>query len=71
LPGIVVPTSATDAILARHNGALVAEESERLEALVERVLAATRASERPHFAPVEPEELVRSAVALIRPSAAT
>lgn len=50
-------------------GALVAEESERLEALVERVLAATRASERPHFAPVEPEELMRSAVALIGPRA--
>lgn len=50
-------------------GALVAEETERLESLVERVLAATRASERPSFAPVEPEALLRSAVDLIRPRA--
>ena len=53
----------------REYGSLVAEESERLEALVERVLAATRASERPDFAPVEPADLLRSAVALIRPRA--
>jgi signal transduction histidine kinase len=53
----------------REYGGLVAEESQRLEALVERVLAATRASERPHFAPVEPEELMRSAVVLIGPRA--
>jgi two-component system phosphate regulon sensor histidine kinase PhoR len=50
-------------------GALVAEETQRLESLVERVLAATRASERPSFAPVEPEALVRSAVDLVRPRA--
>jgi signal transduction histidine kinase len=50
-------------------GALVAAESERLEALVERVLAATRASERPRFAPVAPEELMRSAVTLVGPRA--
>jgi signal transduction histidine kinase len=50
-------------------GALVAEESERLEALVERVLAATRASEKPHFAPVEPAALVRSAIELVGPRA--
>jgi signal transduction histidine kinase len=54
---------------AREYGALVAEESERLEALVERVLAVTRASERPRFAPVEPGELMRSAVTLIGPRA--
>ena len=53
----------------REYGALVAEESERLEALVERVLAATRASERPRFAPVAPDELMRSAVTLIGPRA--
>ncbi len=53
----------------REYGALVAEESERLEALVEKVLAATRASERPRFAPVEPEELMRSAVTLVGPRA--
>jgi len=50
-------------------GALIAEESERLEGLVERVLAATRASERPDFGPVEPAELVRSALVLIGPRA--
>jgi signal transduction histidine kinase len=50
-------------------GAIIAEESERLESLVERVLAATRASERPAFAPVEPAELVRSALALVGPRA--
>ena len=53
----------------REYGALVAEESQRLEALVEKVLAATRASERPRFAPVEPEELMRSAVTLVGPRA--
>jgi signal transduction histidine kinase len=53
----------------REYGVLVAEESQRLEALVERVLAATRASERPQFAPVEPEELLRSAVTLVGPRA--
>jgi anti-sigma regulatory factor (Ser/Thr protein kinase) len=50
-------------------GVLVAEESQRLEALVERVLAATRASERPQFAPVEPGELLRAAVTLVGPRA--
>jgi signal transduction histidine kinase len=53
----------------REYGALVAEESQRLEVLVERVLAATRASERPNFAPVEPAELMRSAVTLVAPRA--
>jgi signal transduction histidine kinase len=53
----------------REYGVLVAEESQRLEALVERVLAATRASERPQFAPVEPEELLRAAVTLVGPRA--
>jgi signal transduction histidine kinase len=50
-------------------GALVAGESERLEALVERVLAATRVGERPSFAPVDPAALVRSALELVRPRA--
>jgi signal transduction histidine kinase len=40
-----------------------------LEVLVERVLAATRASERPNFASVEPAELMRSAVTLVAPRA--
>jgi signal transduction histidine kinase len=53
----------------REYGTLVAEESQRLEVLVERVLAATRASERPNFAPVEPAKLMRSAVTLISPRA--
>jgi signal transduction histidine kinase len=53
----------------REYGVLVAEESQRLEELVERVLATTRASERPHFAPVAPGELMRSAVTLIGPRA--
>jgi two-component system phosphate regulon sensor histidine kinase PhoR len=53
----------------REYGTLIAEESERLETLVERVLAATRASERPSFAPVEPGELLRSALALVAPRA--
>ncbi len=54
---------------AREYGALVAEESQRLEALVEGVLAATRATERPNLAPVEPAELLRSAVTLVGPRA--
>ncbi len=53
----------------REYGALVAQESERLEALVERVLAATRVDESPSFAPLEPGALVASAVELIRPRA--
>jgi len=53
----------------REYGVLVAEESQRLEALVERVLAATRSSERPQFGAVEPEELLRSAVSLVGPRA--
>jgi signal transduction histidine kinase len=54
---------------SREYGGLVAQESERLEVLVEAVLAATRASERPHFAALQPAELVHSAVTLIRPRA--
>jgi signal transduction histidine kinase len=53
----------------REYGALIAEESERLDVLVERVLAATRTSERPCFAPVEPAELMRSALTLVGPRA--
>jgi len=53
----------------REYGVLVAEESERLEALVERVLAATRLDEAPRFAAVRPGELLASAVALMRPRA--
>jgi two-component system phosphate regulon sensor histidine kinase PhoR len=46
-------------------GALVAQESERLEVLVERVLAVTRVDERMSFTRLDPADLVRSAVALI------
>ena len=53
----------------REYGALVAEESQRLEVLVEGVLAATRATERPTLALVEPAELLRSAVTLVGPRA--
>ena len=49
----------------REYGALVARESERLEALVERVLAVTRVGEAPSLARVQPEEILRSAVALV------
>ena len=54
---------------AREYGSLVAQESERLEALVERVLAVTRVDEAPRFSSLAPAALVRSAVALIRPRA--
>ena len=54
---------------AREYGALLAEESERLEALVERVLAATRLDEAPQFTEVRPGELLASAVRLMRPRA--
>jgi signal transduction histidine kinase len=50
----------------REYGTLVAEESERLEALVERVLAVTRLDETPRFGAVRPSELVASAVGLMR-----
>lgn len=53
----------------REYGAMVAEESERLETLVERVLAATRMDETPHLAVVRPGELMASAVHLMRPRA--
>jgi signal transduction histidine kinase len=53
----------------REYGTLVARESERLESLVERVLAVTRVDEAPSFSPVAPSALVASAVALIRPRA--
>ena len=49
----------------RDYGALVAEESERLEGLVERVLATTRLDEAPRFGPVSPGPLARSAVDLV------
>lgn len=53
----------------REYGALVAQESERLESLVERVLSAARVDEAPRFAAVKPAEIVRSAVALLAPRA--
>ncbi len=53
----------------REYGNLVAEESQRLEALVERVLTLARVEHRPRFGVVDPAELVPSAVALVRPRA--
>jgi hypothetical protein len=53
----------------REYGTLVARESERLEALVERVLTLTRVEQLPRFSPVDPGDLLRSAVALVRPRA--
>jgi signal transduction histidine kinase len=53
----------------RDYGTLVAQESERLEALVERVLTLTRIEQVPRFGPVDPAELLRSAVAVVRPRA--
>jgi len=49
----------------REYGALVAQQSQRLDSLVERVLAVTRVDEAPSFSRLEPGELVRSAVALL------
>src|SRR5262245_7366041 len=49
----------------REYGALVAQESQRLDDLVERVLAVTRVDEAPSFSLVKPAELVRSAVNLV------
>jgi signal transduction histidine kinase len=53
----------------REYGALVARESERLAGLVERVLTLTRVEQVPRFGPVDPGELLRSAVALVAPRA--
>jgi signal transduction histidine kinase len=47
-------------------GALIAQESERLEALVERVLTLTRFQEALRLSPVDPGELVRTTVSLVR-----
>jgi signal transduction histidine kinase len=49
----------------REYGALVAQESRRLDALVERVLAVTRVEEVPSFSRVAPSDLVSSAVTLV------
>jgi signal transduction histidine kinase len=54
---------------AREYGSLVARESERLEGLVERVLSVARVEAAPSFSHVEPQEIVRSVVALLRPRA--
>jgi len=53
----------------REYGTLVARESERLESLVERVLTLTRVEQRPRLGPVDPGELLRSAVTLVGPRA--
>jgi signal transduction histidine kinase len=49
---------------AREYGAMVAEESQRLESLVERVLALSRGEETLSFESLDPGELVRSAASL-------
>ena len=53
----------------REYGALLAEESGRLEALVERVITATRMDEAPRFAAVRPGDLLASAVGFMQPRA--
>lgn len=53
----------------RDYGTLMAQESERLEGLVERVLSVARVDEAPRFAEVKPADLVRSTVALLAPRA--
>jgi two-component system, OmpR family, phosphate regulon sensor histidine kinase PhoR len=53
----------------REYGTLVAQESQRLEALVERVLALTRVEQRPRFSSADPGALLRSAVAVVQPRA--
>jgi signal transduction histidine kinase len=54
----------------REYGALVAQESQRLEGLVERVLTLTRVELAARFGPVDPAELIRSVVAVALPRAA-
>ena len=58
-------TLATGRGSSQEYGALVAQESERLEALVERVLAVTRMDEVPSFARVQPCQIVSSVVQLM------
>jgi signal transduction histidine kinase len=53
----------------REYGNLVAQESHRLEGLVERVLTLTRVDQAPHFESADPAELLRDAVALVEPRA--
>ncbi len=50
---------------SQEYGALVAQESQRLDTLVERVLAVTRVDEVLTFSRVEPRELVHSALTLL------
>ncbi len=54
---------------SQEYGALIAHESERLEALVDRVLAVTRMDEAPSFSRVQPCEIITSVVQLIKPRA--
>jgi two-component system phosphate regulon sensor histidine kinase PhoR len=54
---------------AREYGALVARESERLEALVERVLALPHGNEALSLATLNPTEIVRSTATLATPRA--
>jgi signal transduction histidine kinase len=53
----------------REYGALLVEQSQRLEALVERTLASTRVDEAPKFTAVRPGELLCAAVEAMRPAA--
>jgi signal transduction histidine kinase len=50
---------------AQEYGSLVAQEADRLGALVENVLAATKADERLSFGAVQPTQIVRSALDVV------
>lgn len=55
---------------AREYGVLIAAESERLEALSERVLTAARLESAPRLAEADPHAIIEEALAPIRPRAA-
>jgi two-component system OmpR family sensor kinase len=50
-------------------GILVARETERLERLVEQVLTLSRLDQLPRYGSADPEQLLRSAIALVTPRA--
>ncbi|MEM7243889.1 MAG: HAMP domain-containing sensor histidine kinase [Acidobacteriota bacterium] len=54
---------------AREYGGLIADESNRLDALVDRVLATTRLDEAPQFVPTSPLELLTTVLEVVRPRA--
>lgn len=55
---------------AREYGALVAQECQRLEGLVEHVLTIARVDEVPAFTKVKPDEIIASAIQLVASRAA-